>query len=166
MNENEQSSSWEAATVDQSVTEQVTQYEQQFHQARAGANAKREANAEQVEWVESVDVTDRGEPTVSRGRQDYENARNGDELEPEIAGGGEGEIVAEEVQAAGVEVQGVEAEAAQDADVPQAEPAQEGSSRLESIREQLGLNNEPEREVSRLDAIQATLSGPSQEMER
>ncbi|HID1023459.1 TPA: hypothetical protein ACXDFS_005970 [Klebsiella michiganensis] len=165
MSEQEKSTSWEAATVDQSVTEQVTQYEQQFHQARTASNAKREANAEEVEWVSST-AEDYSAETVSKGPQNYENARNGDELEPEIAGGGEGEIVAEEVQAAGVEVQGVEAEAAQDADVPQAEPAQEGSSRLESIREQLGLNNEPEREVSRLDAIQATLSGPSQEMER
>ncbi|EHT4294371.1 hypothetical protein KX083_004879 [Escherichia coli] len=161
MSEQEKSTSWEAATVDQSVTEQVAQYEQQFHQARAASNAKREANAEQVEWVESVDVTDRGEPTVSRGRQDYENAQNGEELEPELAGGGESEIVAEEVQAAGVEVQEVETEATQDA-----EAAQEGSSRLESIREQLGLNSQPQQEVSRLDAIQAALTSSPQELER
>ncbi|HFZ0539523.1 TPA: hypothetical protein ACIJO6_004960 [Klebsiella aerogenes] len=155
MSEQEKSTSWEAATVDQSVTEQVAQYEQQFHQARAASNAKREANAEQVEWVESIDVTDRGEPTVSRGRQDYENVQNGEKLEPELAGGGEGDIVAEEVQAESVEVHEVETEA-----------TQEGSSRLESIREQLGLNSQPQQEVSRLDAIQAALTSSPQELER
>ena len=152
MSEQEKSTSWEAATVDQNVTEQVAQYEQQFHQSRAASNAKREANAEQVEWVESVDVTDRGEPTVSRGRQDYDNAQNGEDLEPELA--------------EGVEVQEIEAEAAQDAGVPQSEAVQEGSSRLESIREQLGLNSQPQQEVSRLDAIQATLTSSPQEIER
>lgn len=140
MSEKEQpqgGTSWEAATVDSSVVERLTEYEQGFREERAEAKARRESKAEIEEHVEVNNVTDSSRVYVPQARPQYEP--------PEV-----------DVEQAVSDVPEVDEEISRQARLQEirgqlgapleheAQPVESGS-RLDEIRQQLSQGNELER---------------------
>lgn len=114
MSAQNKSSSWEAATVDASVTRRINEYEQGFREERVKAKAKRESRAGTVSYTKVTDV--------SNSSRTHEGQKRPQHKQPEVAPEAANKV----------------------SNTPKADQNVNKNARLQEIRGQLGASPERE----------------------